>query len=502
MDLRAGVLVFLVALPLCLGIATASGAPPLSGLIAGIVGGTLVTLVSGSGLMISGPAAGLTLLVLEGITHFGMRAFLSCVVLAGLMQLAFGALSLGRFARLVPQVVIRGMLAAVGLVLILKQLPHAFGYDTDPPGDLTFLQRDGHNTFSQLFYMLESVSGGAVLVSLSCALAMLAWRDYAGVRLSRFLPRELVTVVVGLVGSYLLRDTTLSLSPEQRISVPAALGALDSVLITPDFSAMGRLEVWRSALSLALIASVESLLCLEAIDRADPLNRSTSENRELLAQGLGNTASGLLGGLPLTAVIVRSFVNLESGGRTRRASLTHGFMLVAATLLAAPMLDHVPLSALAVVLIVLGYKLTRPRLYREIWQQGWDQFLPFVTTIVAILLSDLLTGTLFGVGFALLYLVWNQYRSAIVVTDDGNYRLIRFVANVSFLHKGKFREAFETAPPGTQIILDGTRTHTLDLDMLRAIEEAKELAQRRGLGFTISRSRSALHSFFREESVT
>ncbi len=496
-DVRAGLIVFLVALPLCLGIATASGAPPLSGLIAGIVGGTLVARVSGSQLTVAGPAAGLTLLVLEGITRLGFRVFLTCTVLAGLMQLVLGGLKLGRFARLVPHVVIRGMLAAVGLVLILKQLPHAFGYDADPGGDFAFQQRDGHNTFSHLFYAFQSVSRGAVLVSVCAGVALVAWRDYRGLPLSRYLPRELVSVLVGMLVTVIAMDTSFAVSIDHRINIPM-LGD-QAFLTTPDLSVLLRTDVWHTAFALALIASVESLLCLEAIDRVDPEGRSSSEDRELLAQGLGNATSGWLGGLPLTAVIVRSFVNVEAGGKTQRASLTHGLLLGLATLLAAPFLNYIPLAALSVVLIAVGYKLTRPRIYREIWGHGRGQFMPFVTTIVAILLTDLVTGTLLGIGFALLFLLWEQYQSGIFVTDDGNYRLIRLVASVSFLHKGKFRKAIDTATPGTQIILDGTRAHTVDADMISAIKEAEAFAQRRGLGFSIHRSSTALHSFFREE---
>ncbi len=502
-DLRAGVIVFLVALPLCLGVATASGAPPLAGLIAGLVGGTVVALTSGSSLSVAGPAAGLTVIVLDGITRLGLPAFLTATLLGGGIQLSLGLLRLGRVAQLVPNAVIRGLLAAIGLILLLKQLPHAVGYDADPEGDFAFQQPDGHNTFSELFYSLAGGElPGAVIVTLCAGIAMWLWRDYRAVPLRRYVPRELAAVVVGVVCTLLLAGTAFELSPEHRVNIPqlSEVGGLAGPWTSPDFSAVTRMDVWRTAFTLAVVASIESLLCLEATDRIDPLHRVTSPNRELVAQGLGNAASGVLGGLPVTAVVVRSFANVHAGGRTRWSSVTHGVLLACATLFAAHLLNYIPLAALAVILIVVGYKLTPPKLYKELWALGNEQFLPFITTVIAILLTDLLTGTLLGIGFAVFFVLWGHYRSAIVVTDDGNYRLIRFVSNVSFLHKARLREAFESAPPGMQVILDGTRARAIDSDIKDTINELAVLAENRGVTLSITRSRSALHEFFREES--
>lgn len=501
-DLRSGLIVFLVALPLCLGVATASGAPPLAGLIAGFVGGTLVALTSGSSLSVAGPAAGLTVIVFDGIARLGLPAFLTATLLGGGIQLSLGVLRLGRVAQLVPNAVIRGMLAAIGLILLLKQLPHAVGYDADPEGDFAFKQPDGHNTFSELFYSLAGGElPGAVIVTLCASIAMWLWRDYRNLPLRRYLPRELAAVVVGVICTMLLVGTAFELSPEHRVSIPqlSEVGGLRGLWTAPDLQAIFRMDVWRTAFTLAAVASIESLLCLEATDRIDPMHRVSSPNRELVAQGLGNAASGALGGLPVTAVVVRSFANVHAGAKTRWSSVTHGVLLACATLFAAHLLNYIPLAALAVVLMVVGYKLTPPRLYKELWALGSEQFLPFITTVLAILLTDLLTGTLLGIGFAVFFILWGQYRSAIVVTDDGNYRLIRFVSNVSFLHKARLREAFESAPPGMQIILDGTRARTIDSDIKDTINELEVLAKNRGITLSITRTRTALHEFFREE---
>lgn len=502
-DLRAGLIVFLVALPLCLGVATASGAPPLAGLIAGIVGGTVVALGSGSSLSVAGPAAGLTVIVLDGIERLGMPAFLMAVLLGGVIQIGIGLLGAGRLAQLVPNAVIRGMLAAIGLILVLKQLPHAIGYDADPEGDFKFAQRDGHNTFSELFYALDSVTMGAVVIALAAGLALALWRNYPKLPLARYVPRELIAVSVGLGCALLFEGTSLALDPEHRVTIPL-LGeqGLRGLWTSPDWSAVTRLDVWRTGLTLAIVASIESLLCVEATDRLDPLRRVSPPNRELMAQGLGNCVSGALGGLPVTAVVVRSFANVQAGGRTRFASVTHGVLLMLATLSFAAVLNHIPLAALAAVLIMVGYKLTAPKVYIETWRMGRAQFLPFITTVAAILVTDLLTGTLLGLAFAIFFIVWGHYSSAIVVTDDGNYRMIRFVSSVSFLHKARLKEVFESTPSGSVVIVDGTRARSVDPDIMDTIADFQQAAAKRGIEVSIQRSESAFHGFFRSEART
>jgi MFS superfamily sulfate permease-like transporter len=499
-DMRSGLIVFLVALPLCLGVATASGAPPLAGLIAGMVGGTVVALASGSSLSVAGPAAGLTVITLDGIQRFGLRTFVLATMIGGVLQIAIGLAGAGRLGQLVPNAVIRGMLAAIGLILVLKQLPHAVGYDADPEGDFAFSQRDGHNTFSELFYSLESFTAGAVVVSILAGIALLSWRNYPKLPLARYLPKELVAVLVGTVAALFFAGTDIELSPEHRVSVPLLKDTgLAGLWLQPDWAAIGRWDVWKMGFTLAIVASIESLLCLEATDRIDPLRRPSPPNRELVAQGLGNLVSGGLGGLPVTAVVVRSFTNVQAGGRTRIASLTHGLLIILATVGFAHLINYIPLAALAMVLVMVGYKLTPPKLYLEVWRMGRDQFLPFITTVLAILLTDLLTGTLLGLGFAIFFVVWAHYSSAMVITDDGRVRMIRFVSSVSFLHKARLKAAFEGAAPGGHVVLDGTRARTVDPDILDAIADFEETAKVRGIELSIQRSTSALHGYFRDE---
>jgi MFS superfamily sulfate permease-like transporter len=500
LDLRAGLIVFLVALPLCLGVATASGAPPLAGLVAGVVGGTVVALASGSQLSVAGPAAGLTVIVFEGIQRLGLNVFLMATLVAGALQCSVGLLGAGRLAQLVPNTVIRGMLAAIGLILVLKQLPHAVGYDADPEGDFAFAQRDGHNTFSELFYSLEYFTLGAIAVSAVAGLTLYLWRNYPSLPLGRYLPRELVAVCTGALAALLFEGSHFELAPEHRVSVPLLRDeGLRGLWTMPDWSAIQRPDVWRMGVTLAIVASMESLLCLEATDRVDVQRRTSPPNRELLAQGLGNMVSGSLGGLPVTAVVVRSFTNVTAGAQSKLASVTHGVLLLLTTLLFGSVINHVPLAALAMVLLMVGYKLTPPSLYIEIWRKGRDQFLPFIITIIAILVTDLLTGTLIGFGASISFIVWSHYRQAIVITDDGRYRLIRFVSSVSFLHKARLKEAFESAPAGGHVVLDGTRARTVDPDIFDAIHDFELTAKKRGIELTIQRSQSAQHGYFREE---
>lgn len=499
-DLKAGVIVFLVALPLCLGIATASGAPPLAGLIAGVVGGTVVAFASGSPLSVAGPAAGLTVIVLDGIRTLTLPTFLTAVMIGGILQMAMGLVGAGRLAQLVPNAVIRGMLAAIGLILVLKQLPHAIGYDADPEGDFAFAQGDGHNTFSELFYAFNYITPGAVVIAALAGLALFSWRNYPKLPLARYLPRELVAVAVGMTCTVLFQGTSLELIPEHRVNVPE-LGdkGLLGLWISPDWAGFARFDVWKTGITLAIVASIESLLCVEATDRIDPMRRVSPPNRELLAQGLGNLTSGALGGLPVTAVVVRSFTNVTAGGRTRIASIAHGVLLFVSIVGLAAILNYIPLAALAAVLLMVGFKLTPPRLYREVWKMGRDQFLPFITTVLAILLTDLLTGTVLGLALAVFFVVLGHYSSAIMVTDDGQKRLIRFVSSVSFLHKARLKAALEGVPSGSHVVLDGTRARHIDPDIMDVIADFEQSARQRGIEVSIHRSQSAFHGFFREE---
>jgi SulP family sulfate permease len=502
-DLRSGLIVFLVAVPLCLGVATASGAPPLSGLIAGMVGGTVVALLSGSQLSVAGPAAGLTVIVLGGIEKLGFSAFLLAVVLAGALQMLLGLLRLGSLAQLVPNSVVRGMLAAIGLILLLKQIPHALGYDADYEGDQGFIQPDGHNTFSEILVALDALHPGAVIVTLCAALAMFAWRDYGSAKLTRFVPRELIAVAVGLITARLLGDGSLALKTDQFVHIiqVGSLNELSSLWVAPSLAALSNPATWNLAFTLAMVASIESLLSVEATDRLDPERRATPLNRELIAQGMGNMVSGALGGLPVTAVVVRSFTNVNAGARTRWSAVVHGVLLLLATLGLAGLLNQVPLAGLAVVLIMVGYKLTPPKLYKQVWQMGGEQFLPFIVTVLCILFTDLLTGTLLGMGFALFFVVYRHYKSGVIVTDDGDLRYVRLAADVSFLHKPQLKQAFEALPAGSHLVLDGTRARNIGPEILEFLGQLEAESKARGIRVSITRKLGAAHEYFRQEAT-
>lgn len=500
-DLRAGLVVFLVALPLCLGIATASGAPALSGIVAGVVGGIIVGRASGSSLSVAGPAAGLTVIVLDGIGQLGFAAFLTATMLAGVLQIGLGVLRLGVLAHFVPNAVIRGMLAAIGLILVLKQIPHAVGYDADYEGDFGFEQRDGHNTFSELLYSVEALQPGAIAVAALGFLAFFLWRDYRGLRLTKVIPPHLIVVILGVVAAALLAPTSLAIDATHFVAIPlAGAEGLMGLWQGPEIGAVADPRVWQTAAVLAAVASIESLLCVEATDRLDPLHRITPADRELKAQGLGNIFSGFLGGLPVTAVIVRSYANLQAGARSRWSAVIHGVILAIATLAGAALINQIPLAALAVVLLIVGGKLTPPRLYREMWAKGAGQFLPFIATVALILLTDLLTGTLLGLGVGLFFVIRENYRTAITATTDGPNVFVRFAANVTFLNKARLKKIFEEAQPGFMII-DGSQARFVDNDIIDTIVDFESLAKTRGITLEIKRSPGAGHPFFRSSST-
>ncbi len=503
-DLRAGLVVFLVALPLCLGIANASGAPPIAGIIAGVLGGLIVGIVSKSELSIAGPAAGLTVVVLDGVNELGWTHVLTATVLAGAFQVLFGALRLGRFAHFVPNAVLKGMLAAIGLLLILKQVPHAVGWDFDYEGDFGFFQRDGRNTFTELIEALEHLHPGACLIAVLCTVAILAWRDWPKVALNSIVPAPLIVVVLGSVSVLLLGNSGLFMSeleiaPSHRVDLPSLRGFLDGAdtWSLPAIDALGDLATYKLAIVLSLVASLESLLSVEATDQLDPHKRVTPPDRELAAQGLGNIASGLAGGLPVTAVIVRSFTNIAAGGRTRRSGLTHAVLLCVCVVLAGRFLEYIPLAALAVILIHVGSKLTRPELYRELWRKGVNQFAPFLCTIIAILATDLLIGTAVGIVVGLAFVIRANFESAILVTEDGLNRFVKFTGNVSFLNKGKLKSIFQEMEEGSVVVVDGTRSRVIDPDILETIQEFQAVSNTRGISVHIWRSSSAAHPFFR-----
>jgi MFS superfamily sulfate permease-like transporter len=504
-DLPASIVVFLVALPLCLGIALASGAPLLAGIFAGVLGGVVVGTLGGSAISVSGPAAGLTVIVASGIADIGSYAgFLTAVLLAGLLQIVLGFVRAGAVVHFVPACVVRGMLAAIGLILILKQIPHALGVDIDFEGDESFAH-EGGNTFTDLIEGVMSARPGAVLVFVVALLALLAWNRLGPRVLGGLLPAPLVAVLAGTLVHVGLETwwPAAALEASHRVGIPVLTGLSDlaDALPFPDFGRLFDPAVLRMALSLGLVASVESLLSVEAADRLDPLRRMTSMNRELKAQGVANVLAGLVGALPITAVIVRSSANATAGARTRLSAILHGVLLLVAALFLAPVLQHIPLAALAAVLIAMGWKLTRPGLLLEQARRGLDQSLPFGATIVAILLTDLLVGVLFGIAVGVYFVVRSNFHSALVITRDGENLLIRFAKDVSFLNKPTLVSTFAEVPEGTHVLIDGTRAQFVDHDILECIEEFLETAPRRGIHVDVRRSQASMNAMFKEEAA-
>lgn len=470
-DLPASIVVALVALPLCLGVALASGAPLFSGLIAGIVGGVVVGIISRSPLSVSGPAAGLTVIVFEAIESLpSYQVFLAAVVIAGIFQAVFSITRAGILSEFVPSSVITGMLAAIGLILILKQVPHAVGYDADYEGSFEFFAADGSNTLSVFWRSVtEIITPGALIIGL-VSLVFLFWWDKAKPKDGplRFVPGPLIVVVIGVVGNMLLGvlRPEWQLAAKHLVQVPVAksLAEFGGLLTFPDFSAVGNAALWTTAVTLAIVASLESMLSVKAVDELDPQRRTTDKNRELLAQGTGNIVSGLLGGLPVTSVIVRSSANVDSGAESKLSTILHGFWLLLSVALIPAVLNLIPLSALAAVLIATGYKLTKPKLFIERWKQGWSQFVPFVVTVVAILFTDLLEGIVIGLAVGFAFVIARNFRTAITFACEGNDCLVRARRNLYFMHKYELQQALERVPDNADLLIDLSSTNYVDLD--------------------------------------
>ena len=487
-DLPSGLVVFLVALPLCLGIALASGAPLFSGIIAGIVGGVVVAFVSGSALSVSGPAAGLTVIVFNAINQLGSyEVFLLAVVLAGLIQIGLGFLKAGIIGYYFPSSVIKGMLAAIGIILILKQLPHAVGYDKDNEGDFDFIQADGQNTFSELLNSLDYIHPGAVIIAVISLLVLILWerpflKKYA---FFKIVPGALLVVILGIIINqwFKFNYPTFYLEGEELVQLPVAKSASDFIgqFTMPDFTAFGNYKVYVVAITIAIIASLESLLSVEAADKLDPYKRDTPTNRELKAQGLGNLISGLIGGLPLTAVIVRTSANINSGGKTKLSSIIHGILLLISVVFLASMLNKIPLAALAALLLMVGYKLAKISLFKSMYKLGWDQFLPFVITVVAIQLSDLLKGIGIGMAISMFFILRNNYRrsynTTIEPSGNGEKTIVQLEEDITFLNKGSIAFMLSELPENTHVVIDGTKSHTIDIDVLEMLHNFKNTAE-------------------------
>lgn len=484
-DLAAGLVVFLVALPLCLGIALASGAPLFSGIIAGICGGLFVPLISRAPLSVSGPAAGLTAIVLSGIESLGsFQAFMLATFLAGVMQVGLGLIKAGNLGSLVPSSVIKGMLAAIGLILILKQIPHAIGYDVELFGSEAFAGPEGENTFTLFLHSLAAIEIGAVIVSAASAAVLALWA-FTPIRRLNFLPGPLAVVVVGVLANEALRlyAPEYHLGASHLVDLPAFAHPVDffSSLSLPDFGALLNPDVFAVAVTVALVASVETMLSVEAIDKLDPFRRSTPRNRELVAQGVANSVSGLIGGLPVTSVIVRSSANLTSGGRTRSAAFIHGIFLLTAVMFAGEIMARIPLACLAVILLQIGYKLIRPSLVLKMYKFGREQFVPFAVTIVAIMVTDLLRGVIVGLVVGLVFVLRRKTHRSFSVLKDGTNVYIRFNKDVSFIHRGTLKDVLQAIPAGSRVVVDANDVSFVDFDIEEELQNLQESAQDRNL---------------------
>lgn len=477
-DVPAALVVFLVALPLCLGIALASGAPLFSGLIAGVVGGLVAGFLSKSSLSVSGPAAGLTTIVLASIQELGsFQVFLTAVALAGVVQLVLGFLRAGTIGHFFPAAVIKGMLAAIGLILVLKQIPHALGYDADFEGDESFFQADNRNTFTEILAAFDYFTPGAIIISLISLMILIAWTmaPIRNFKWSSYLPAPLFVVIMGVTLNMLFINfvPALAINETHLVNLGGFTGIaqVGSALSFPDFSALTDPRVYRVAVTLALVASIESLLSVEASDKLDPYRRSTPLNAELKAQGAANLVSGLIGGLPVTAVIVRSSANILAGARTKASTITHGLLLAIVVVSIPLILQMIPLACLAGILLVIGYKLNTPEIYRNMYKKGMDQFLPFVITIIAIILSDLLTGIAIGVLVSVFFVLKTNFQTAVIVVNSDSQFLVKFTKDVSFLHKAALRKAFARIPANSTVVIDGTKSQFLDADIIETIED-------------------------------
>lgn len=477
-DLSSGLVVFLVAVPLCLGVALASNAPLFSGILAGIIGGLLVGALSGSHTSVSGPAAGLTAVVAGQIAMLGsFEAFLMALVLAGAIQVALGIARAGSIADFVPTSVIHGLLAAIGLIIILKQIPHLFGYDLDPVGEMSFLQPDDQNTFSELsnVFLGGKIHPGATLIGLLSIGLLMSWDRIKQLK-ALPLPAPLV-VVLGAVALNSLLGGGWSVDATHLVQVPVAdsLAGFLGFLQMPDFAALASPGVYTAAVTIALVASLETLLNLEAVDKLDPQRRTSPPDRELIAQGVGNMAAGLIGGIPVTSVIVRSSVNVNSGGKTRLATIFHGSLLLGCVALVPTWLNLIPLSALAAVLIATGFKLASPALLRQMWNAGYEQFLPFAVTVSAILLTDLLVGVLIGLAFSIVFILRSNLRRPLQRRLEkhvfGEVLHIQLAHQVSFLNRVALRKALDETPQGGHVLIDARNTDYIDADVLSVIRE-------------------------------
>jgi MFS superfamily sulfate permease-like transporter len=481
-DFASGLVVFLVALPLCLGIALASGAPLFSGIIAGVVGGIVVGYLSKSHLSVSGPAAGLTAIVLTAITDLGaFNIFLTAVVLAGVMQLLLGFIKAGSISNYFPTNVIEGMLAGIGVIIILKQIPHAFGYDPDFVGDEAFFQSDGQNTFSELFQVFNHIQLGSILITLVSLAILILWNKVEFLKKIKLIPPALVAVIVSIILNefFIQSSSNFAILKEHLVSlqVPTSLEEFKNIIITPDFSALSNSKVWIVGITIAVVASIETLLCIEAADRMDAQKRYTDTNVELKAQGIGNILSGFIGGLPMTSVVARTSANNAAGAKSKMSAIIHGLLLLISVLAIPIILNKIPLATLAAVLLLVGYKLANPKVIIHFWKRGKYQFVPFISTFLGVVFTDLLKGVALGIVISIIFVLKGNLKRAYNFRKeeyaDGDVIHIDLAQEVSFLNKAAIKSTLMAIPENSKVIINAEDTVYIAHDILDLIREFK-----------------------------
>ena len=506
-DIPASIVVFFVALPLCLGIALASGAPLFSGLIAGIIGGIVVGAISGSHIGVSGPAAGLAAIVLVAITSLGYENFLVAVVLGGAIQILFGVLRLGIIGYFFPSSVIKGMLTGIGIIIILKQIPYFFGMGKNPKGNFDFLQVEWDNLISGLLKAINAlisgnISIGATVVGVIALGILLLWSNVLSKKgkIFQLVQGPLVAVVFGIIFYAVTQGGSLELTLDQLVKVPGSIQDIKEQITFPNFKAIGNTEVWITAFTIALVASLETLLCVEATDKLDPHKNVTPTNRELFAQGTGNIVSGLIGGLPITQVIVRSSANIQSGGRTKISAIIHGFLLIISVLLIPTLLNQIPLAVLAAVLFIVGFKLAKPSTFVNMYKLGWKQFIPFMATVLPMVITgDLLLGIGLGLAVGIFIILLKNFQNSHFLhkegenVDDGKIKMT-LAEEVTFFNKGAILKELDSLPENTYLELDVRKTRYLDNDIIEILDDFAFKAKERNIDIKIISERGVVEN--------
>ncbi len=494
-DLPASIVVFFVALPLCLGIALASGAPLFSGLIAGIIGGIVVGLLSGSQIGVSGPAAGLAAIVLTSIGSLGgFENFLVAVVLGGVIQIVLGLLKAGVIGYYFPSSVIKGMLTGIGIIIILKQIPVFFGY----------IGEKGEGTFEQILSSFTGLSLGSTIVAIVSLGILLLWSNVLSNKgkIFQLVQGPLVAVVVGIVFFTMFgASETLGINPKSLVSVPVPsdIDSFFGQFSFPNFAVITNGEVWLVAFTIALVASLETLLCVEATDKIDPQKRVTPTNRELMAQGTGNVISGLIGGLPITQVIVRSSANIQSGGKSKLAAIIHGFFLLISVIAIPTLLNLIPLSVLAAILLIVGYKLAKPSTFAAMWKSGWKQFVPFIVTILGIVFINLLWGIGLGLAVGVVVILFKSYQNShfLHIEDESNGKRkvkMTLAEEVTFFNKGAILKELDSLEEDTYLTLDVRKTRYLDYDIVEILEDFSEKARNKNIDINLISERGVVEN--------